>query len=59
MVPEEIQRLLGLRAGDREVVGGLSTGAGGGADQDEDDDRAGEAALPVLGESPGDARQER
>ena len=59
MIPEQVQRLLGLRSGDREVVGGLSTGAGGGADQDEDDDRAGEAALPVLGESPGDARQER
>ena len=36
---EEVERLLGLGARDREVVGGLAAGAGGGAEQDDDDDR--------------------
>ena len=57
--PEEVERLLGLGAGDLEVVGRLAARAGGGAEQDEDDERGDEAALPVLGEGAGEPREEQ
>ena len=56
---EEIERLLGLRARDLEVVGRLAARAGGGAEQHDHDDRGGEAALPVMGERAREAREEQ
>ena len=55
---EEVERLLRLRARDVEVVGRLAARAGGCAEQHDDDDRAGEAALPVVGEGAGEPREQ-
>ena len=55
---EEVERLLGLGARDVEVVGRLAARAGGGTEQHDDDDRAGQAALPVVGEGAGDPREQ-
>jgi hypothetical protein len=55
---EQVDRLLGLGPRDREVVGGLAARAGRCAEQDEDEQRAGQAALPVLGEGTREAREE-
>ena len=55
---EAVDRLLRLGAGDREVVGGFAAGARRRAEQDQDDDRRGEAALPVLGKRAREAREE-
>jgi hypothetical protein len=59
VITEQVQRLLGLRARDLEVVGGLTARAGGGADQDDDGDRSDEAALPVMRERACEAREKR
>ena len=55
---EEVERLLGLRARDVEVVGRLAARAGGDTEQHHDGDRAGQAALPVLREGAGDPREQ-
>ena len=55
---EQVQGLLGLGARDLEVVGRLAARTGGGAEQDEHDDRGQQAALPVMGEIARQAREE-
>ena len=55
---EEVERLLGLRARDGEVVGRLAARAGRRAEQHDDDDGAGEAALPAMGEGAREPREQ-
>ena len=55
---EEVERLLRLGARDREVVGGFAARAGGYAEQDDDEEGAREAALPMLGEGAGEPRKQ-
>jgi hypothetical protein len=55
---EQVDRLLGLRARDAEVVRGLAARAGRGAEQDHADDRGQQAALPVVGEGAGEPREQ-
>ena len=56
---EEVERLLGLRARDVEVVRRLATCAGGDAEQHDDGDGAGEPALPMVGQGAGEPREQQ
>ena len=54
---EEVDRLLRLGPGEREVVAGALGGAGREGQQHEHGDRSGEASLPVRGQVARDARK--
>ena len=56
---EEVDGFLRLRSGDRVVVGGVARARGCQDQQDQDDDSAGEAALPMCGEGAREAREEQ
>ena len=56
---EEVERLLGLRPRDLEVVRRLATGAGGRAEQHEHDEGRCEASQPVVGERARYAREQQ
>jgi hypothetical protein len=56
---EEVDGFLRLRSGDRVVVGGVARARGCQDQQDQDEDSAGEAALPMYGEGARGAREEQ